>query len=256
MTDTIEFRKCEKCGQLLQKSITIRNVDMIVPVLCKCQMHEREREEEKRLEQERHARICRLREQGLPDLTLRNATFSSLPAYNPKEREIARRYAAHFSEMKDSGTGLLIWGDIGTGKTYLAACIANELIDNEYPVLMTSVSRIMNGMTGLFSESRNNYLDGLGKYDLVTIDDLGIERNTEYSLEQMYTVIDSRYRSGKPMIITTNLTPEEMKNAPDYAHRRIYDRILERCVPLKVNNMNIRQQKADRIFAEAKALIG
>lgn len=255
MTEKAEYKKCEICGQPMQKSITIRNVDMLVPVLCNCQMHERKLEEEKRLEQERHARICRLREQGLPDIALRSATFSSVPAYNPKEKEIARKYTTNFPKLRESGTGLLIWGDIGTGKTYLAACIANELIDNEYPVLMTSVSRIMNGMTGLFSKSRNNYLDGLNKYDLITIDDLGIERNTEYSLEQMYMVIDSRYRCGKPMIVTTNLTPEEMQSTHDYAHRRIYDRILERCVPLKVNNMNIRQQNADRIFAETKAII-
>ena len=48
-------------------------------------------------------------------------------------------------------------------------------------------------------------------------------------MEQMFFVIDSRYRSRRPMIITTNLKLAELKNPPDLAHARIYDRILERC---------------------------
>ena len=69
----------------------------------------------------------------------------------------------------------------------------------------------------------------LDDYSLLVIDDLGVERNTEYAMEQMFTVIDSRYRSKKPLIVTTNLKLEEIKNPPDLAHARIYDRILERC---------------------------
>ena len=64
------------------------------------------------------------------------------------------------------------------------------------------------------------------------IDDLGVERSTEYAMEQMFFVIDSRYRSRRPMIITTNLKLSELKNPPDLAHARIYDRILERCAPI------------------------
>ena len=51
-------------------------------------------------------------------------------------------------------------------------------------------------------------------------------------MEQMFFVIDSRYRSRRPMIITTNLKLSELKNPPDLAHARIYDRILERCAPI------------------------
>ena len=51
-------------------------------------------------------------------------------------------------------------------------------------------------------------------------------------MEQMFFVIDSRYRSRRPMIITTNLKLDELKNPPDLAHARIYDRILERCAPI------------------------
>jgi DNA replication protein DnaC len=61
----------------------------------------------------------------------------------------------------------------------------------------------------------------------------------------MFHVIDSRYRSKKPMIVTTNLTLDELKHPADVAHARIYDRVLERCVPLKLNNRNLRAENAE-----------
>ena len=56
-------------------------------------------------------------------------------------------------------------------------------------------------------------------------------------------VIDCRYRSRKPMIITTNLQLEEIKNPPDLAHARIYDRILERCAPILFSGKNFREER-------------
>ncbi len=59
-----------------------------------------------------------------------------------------------------------------------------------------------------------------------------MERGTEYALEQIYNIVDSRYRSRKPLIVTTNLTLDEIRHPQDTAHARIYDRLLEMCVPI------------------------
>ena len=91
------------------------------------------------------------------------------------------------------------------------------------------------------------------KYNI--IDDLGVERNTEYAMEQMFTVIDSRYRSKKPLIVTTNLKLEEIKNPPDLAHARIYDRILERCAPVLFSGKNFREEGAMATKAAAKEIV-
>ena len=104
-------------------------------------------------------------------------------------------------------------------------------------------------------EDRNQFIDSLNRYSLLIIDDLGIERNSEFALEQVFNVIDSRYRSKKPLIVTTNLTLTELNNAPDVAHRRIYDRILERCAPIRINNRNIRQVNASANLQEAKKIL-
>ena len=90
---------------------------------------------------------------------------------------------------------------------------------------------------------------------LLIIDDLGVERSTEYAMEQMFFVIDSRYRSRRPMIITTNLKLAELKNPPDLAHARIYDRILERCAPILFAGKNFREENAGATKQAAKDIV-
>ena len=85
------------------------------------------------------------------------------------------------------------------------------LLDKGIPVLMTNFSRILNTLTGMYSDDRNQFIDSFNKYSLLIIDDLGIERSSEFALEQVFNVIDSRYRSKKPLIVTTNLTLDELK---------------------------------------------
>ena len=72
---------------------------------------------------------------------------------------------------------------------------------------------------------------GLNTAKLLIIDDLGAERGTDYALEKVYNIIDSRYLSGKPLILTTNMTLKDMQESEDIRYRRIYDRIFEMCFP-------------------------
>ena len=146
-------------------------------------------------------------------------------------------------------------GDVGTGKSFFAGCIANALLDKGIPVLMTNFSRILNTLTGMYSDDRSQFIDSFNKYSLLIIDDLGIERSSEFALEQVFNVIDSRYRSKKPLIVTTNLTLDELKYPKDLARARIYDRVLERCVPLKINNQNIRELNAAANMQEARKIL-
>ena len=71
-----------------------------------------------------------------------------------------------------------------------------------------------------------------------------MERQTEYAREQVFHLIDSRYLSRRPLIVTTNLSLRELKNPADMAQQRIYDRILEMCIPVCFNGESLRQEKA------------
>ena len=87
------------------------------------------------------------------------------------------------------------------------------------------------------------------------IDDFGMERGTEYGLEQVYSVIDSRYRSGKPLIATTNLTLEELQHPQDTPHARIYDRLTSMCAPVRFTGSNFRKETAQEKLERLKQLM-
>ena len=158
---------------------------------------------------------------------------------NP-QMHLAQRYVDYWPEMRGKNVGLLLWGGVGTGKSFMAGCIANALMEQEVAVYMTNFARIMNELNNAFS-GRNEVVDRLCGYPLLVIDDFGMERGTEYALEQIYNIIDSRYRSRKPLIVTTNLTLTELKNPQDTAHARIYDRLLELCTPIACTGPSMRK---------------
>ena len=108
---------------------------------------------------------------------------------------MAKRYVEQWKKVKAENLGLLLWGDVGTGKSFVAACIANALLEQGIPVLMTNFSKILNQMGAMYSEERYRYIASFSNYSLLILDDLGIERSTEYALEQVYAVIDERYNS-------------------------------------------------------------
>jgi len=244
---------CKKCKTKRQTIVPLGTGAIRPKVPCQCQTEQQVKEEAERKRWEHFNKVSRLKANGLQDKTLLNYTFANDTGINP-EMQKAHDYVKHWPEIRAGCIGLLLWGGVGTGKSFFAGCIANALLEQGEPVLMTNFSRILNTLSGLFSEDKNRFIDSLNQYGLLIIDDLGIERNSEFALEQVYSVIDARYRSKKPLIVTTNLTLDELKHPNDIAHERIYDRVLERCVPLKINNQNIRQCNAEDNFAKAKKL--
>ena len=184
---------------------------------------------------------------------MRDWTFENDNGQNP-QTAIARRYTEKWETMKEKNMGLLFWGGVGTGKSYLAACIANALMEQEIPVRMTNFAAILNDLAASF-KGRNEYISRLCRYPLLVLDDFGMERDTAYGLEQVYSVIDSRYRSRRPLIVTTNLTLQEIQNPTDTAHARIYDRLLEMCAPVRFTGGNFRKGMAQSKLEELKKLI-
>lgn len=245
---------CTKCHTPRQGRYTLQGRVFMPPIRCKCQQEIYDQEEAKRKLSEKQAEIERMKASGLQDKSLYDYTFEKDTGINP-EMHLAHKYLENWDDMKARFSGLLLWGDVGTGKSFFAGCIANALLEKDVPVLMTNFPRILNTLSGMHFEDRNQFIDSLNRYSLLIIDDLGIERNSEFALEQVFNVIDSRYRSKKPLIVTTNLTLEELNNPADMAHSRIYDRILERCAPIRINNRNIRKDNASANLQEAKKIL-
>jgi DNA replication protein DnaC len=244
---------CSKCRGVRQTVLKWDGHEKKVKCLCACEVAAEKEREDARRARERQYAIQELRTNGLQDPSLRNYTFDQDFGDNPL-LDKARAYVENWDEFKAHNIGLLLFGSVGTGKTFFAGCIANALIDRCVPVLMTSLPRILNALSGKYDMDRNEYINSLNRYDLLIIDDIGSERSTDYALEQIFTVIDARYRSGRPMIITTNLGLGDMKMA-DIDKARIYDRILEVCQPIAFQGKNYRKDIAQRKRLKAVQLL-
>jgi DNA replication protein DnaC len=196
-----------------------------------------------------------MRRVGFPDSDMQKWTVANDDLQNPRITQAMQKYVENFPELRKKGQGLLLYGTVGTGKTYAAAEVANALIDKGYSALVTNFARIANTVGGMYG-GKQDYYDSLNRFDLLVIDDLAAERKTEYMQEIVYNVIDSRYRAGLPMIITTNLTAEELKNPQDITNKRIFDRVMERCHPVLVEGINRRHKKVKEEFAGINDLLG
>lgn len=242
---------CTVCNDALQTEIEFFGKKKIVRCICSCKLKEieAEKEREKREEYDRKRRIC------FAETNMGKWTFKNDDRNNAKLSDAVKRYCDNFAEFKSEGKGLLFYGDVGTGKTYFAACIANALIDKGYNVLMTNFATLTNKIQGMF-EGKQEYINSLNRYQLLILDDLGAERKSEFMQEQVFNIIDARYRSGLPFIITTNLSAEELKKTSDIGYSRIYDRILEKCFPIRVDGQSRRRAKVKDTFFDTKERLG
>ena len=244
---------CGKCKTPKEAVITLLGQKMKVPCLCRCKNDEYEQERKAEKEIQRQIKINQLRINSLQDKSLLSCEFAK--AEMTKQLEAVMRYANKWEEMLKRNIGLLLWGNTGTGKTFAAGCVANELISKGVPVLMTSFPKLLMGITGQAWESKEDYIKSLSAYKLLIIDDLGVERESSFAMEQVYNVIDDRYKLNLPLIITTNLTIDEIRNAKNIDCQRIYDRILEMCIPINFAGESKRKQAAKDKLEEARRIL-
>ena len=245
---------CGLCNTPKQTTIQAFGKTVHPYCLCKCGKEKRDAKEQERKQAEHDNKIKELRRKGFPDAEMMQWNFANDDMENEQITKAMKRYVDNFPELKKQGKGLLLYGSVGRGKTYAACEVANALIDKGYSVLVTNFSRILNTLQSSFE--KQEYIDGLNQFALLVIDDLGIERSTEYAKEQVYNIIDSRYRAGLPMIITTNLSIDKIKNPTDIENGRIYDRIIERCFPIEVVGQNRRHKAVRESYTDMKDLLG
>ena len=186
---------------------------------------------------------------------LRSEAFRDMPAALWRFESAARGYAQNWDEFKKEGIGLLLFGNVGTGKSYAAGCITNALIDRLESVLFVGMSDVVNRMQGNFGADRDSYMTSLMRPELLILDDLGAERNTSFGKERVFDVINRRRLTGKPMIITTNIPIVTMQKAASLDERRIYDRILEVCVPIRFDGENFRRGNAKHNLEKVAQLL-
>jgi DNA replication protein DnaC len=168
----------------------------------------------------RAGRISRLRTAGMEGRVpkrYRGVSFDRPPVPEiarvaPEQVQAVRRYVRDIDANLDAGRGLWLMGDVGTGKTTLAMIVSKAALDAGRSVAIYSLPRLLNLVRGAIESEAGmvGFLERLAAVDLLHIDDLGVENTTEWVLEQLYSIINTRYEDERAMIVTTNLRYEEL----------------------------------------------
>ena len=243
-----DLKVCEVCGEKKEMEIMIFGEPKIASVMCRCEKEQLAQREAEQAAKQKMMRLERLRKHSLMDEQFKGCRFENfeIDEDNKNMYKLGINYCTHWPEMKASNVGLLIYGPPGTGKTFLTSCIANNLLEQLVPVIIISsigmLNRIKETYTKGGAEAELEIINNLKDADLLIIDDLGAENDTDWAKEKIYEIIDSRYRDKKPLIVTTNLTREGLKTklTGDDGVARTYDRIMEMCYPVEVSGSSKR----------------
>jgi DNA replication protein DnaC len=144
----------------------------------------------------------------------------SIERANPHVLREVRAYVRDLSEQLAAGRGIWFSGDVGTGKTTLAMLISKAAMEADHTVAIYSLPRLLSMLRETFDDgsrfSLSEFIDMLSSVDLLHIDDVGAEQTSEWVLEQLYTIFNTRYEDGKAVLLTTNLvgTPGKLVTLP------------------------------------------
>lgn len=147
-----------------------------------------------------------------------------------------RAFVDDLDRRLGEGRGLWIFGDTGTGKTTLAMLISKAVLEAGRSVAIYSLPKLLARIRRTYDsepggDSYLSLFDKLTSVDLLHIDDLGAEKRSDWVLEQLYALVNERYETERSVVITTNLTHEELE---EQIGSRTVSRLTEICdeVPL------------------------
>lgn len=214
-------------------------------------------EEERRQRQEQDAKRARaekLFNASKMGKRFMTRTFDNFKVdqYNEKAFKAVRNYSENFRKHADQGIGFMLSGPYGSGKTHLAAALAIDLMNKGIPVVFGTLISLLGKIrqtysTGWTQEDELEILETYSTVDLLIIDDLGKERASEWSLEKLFSIINSRYENNLPVVVTTNYSMDTLieklsVNQNSDVGESIVSRMHEICRGIYLNDADHRKE--------------
>jgi len=151
------------------------------------------------------------------EVSLDREPLVSIERANPHVVREVRQYIRSISERLADGKGIWFTGKVGTGKTTLAMLISKAAMEADQTVAIYSLPRLLAMLRETFDDdarySLSELVDRLCSVDLLHIDDVGAEQTSPWVLEQLYTIVNTRYEDGRALLLTTNLVGNEESGA-------------------------------------------
>ena len=203
-------------------------------------------------------KIERRREAWIKSAKYLAMTFENDNGRLPEVSKKCKYFAENFDKYKANEVGLLLSGEAGGGKTFMAAAITNELITRGHKVTITNLTDIIRGQMDF--DNANYNLRRLLDFECLVIDDMGVNRSTPFADEVVQAFIDKCIVNKVVLVVTTNYTKEIMQQVinsgkPEYlAYARLFSRVLGNCESIIVsgvaNRSNDLQERLGRIHNE------
>lgn len=249
---------CDECGTKKFTIVEIFGANRKVPCRCECAEEEYQKEKELDKQKEQQLKLEKLRNYSLMDKAFYDCNFTNfkIDKYNKDIYKLGLKYCEKWHQMKVENIGMTFMGPPGLGKSFLTFCMANKLLERFVPVIAISSINIINKIYesyGKFGEEGEvTIINQLKNADLLILDDLGAEHSGGKGKEKqiIYSIIDSRIRAKKPMIVTTNLNRKQLriKLTGVDGIDRTYDRLLEACPIIEVEGPSRRMESGDKKF--------
>jgi len=204
-----------------------------------CEQCRKEKIEQSRKQQEEFERqqknmrwLARIGDAGIPERfkTRTLSTYAVNPNSTKQQRiyEFCKEYASNFESIRKTGRSFLMLGTVGTGKTHLSVGVALEIMQQGHSAIFTSASKIFRSIKDTYHKgSHQKESEVMAIYtqcDLLIIDEVGVQRGSDFEKETFFDVINERYENMRPTIILSNLTIEEIKV---FLGERVFDRLRE-----------------------------
>lgn len=165
-------------------------------------------------------------------MRFKDRTFENYRAATSAQKKaviVCREYADSFSEHYEYGRGILLLGNVGTGKTHMATAIANQVLQTtKHSVLYVTAGAIIRHVKASFDRdseySESDAYNAFDKPGLLIIDEVGVQNATEFELTVMFEVVNSRYEDMQPTMIISNRSTADL---PKYLGDRVVDRLRE-----------------------------
>lgn len=251
------FIHCSKCHSKRSTQGFVREVRCI----CSCQVKEREKKKELEIQAIKKQKIDKLINLSLLGDRYKSVNFDNTElgsdSFNTAYRR-CKKYCEVSEKVLEMGIGIYLFGDKGTGKTRLTACMANNLMSQYYTTLFTNFTEISKEIRNSFNKkntSEKNILNRISEVDFLFIDDLGVERVTKgeedlWLQEKIYEVINTRYANKSPIIFTSNLSLRELIEERGIDDRTV-DRIMEMTEVMRIEGSSYRaksKRNTEKIF--------
>ena len=196
----------------------------------------------KRIKQEKIDRAFRL--SGVSGMFKRKR-LTDLESNKTLHKE-CQKYVENWETMKNNGFGFYFWGNVGAGKTHTATALANELMEKQmvevlFLSLPATVARVKKTFDSEVKTADSELFERMKHVELLVLDDMGVEKLSDWLEDEIYQLIDHRWKNQKPMIITSNQSLDDL-----YKHYKpqIASRIWSCCKAIKFSNRDRRKVKS------------